>query len=214
MKTLFFCIAAMSLYSSLTPAFAVSIAQFNTAYSEDFNSLASTTTSSTTPVGWTFFESGSGGNTTYAAGTGSGTGGNTYSFGASGSGERALGSLQTGTVVPSFGVSFQNDSLSVISTLEIAYRGEQWRLGALGRADRLDFQYSLDATSLTSGTWNDFSALDFIAPITTGSAGALDGNAAANSASISGTLSGLNWSQGSTLWFRWVDVDASGSTAG
>ena len=45
-----------------------------------------------------------------------------------------------------------------ITSLAISYTGEQWRLGQVdtGRAaDRLDFQLSTNATSLTTGTWTD-----------------------------------------------------------
>jgi uncharacterized protein len=204
--------AACAAFCSST--FAINISQFNVSYGENFNSLGSSGTSSTLPTGWALIESGTGGNTTYTAGTGSGTGGDTYSFGASGNSERALGTLQTGSVIPSFGASFQNATLATIASLQIAYTGEQWRLGAVGRSDRLDFQYSFDATSLTTGTWNDFNGLDFIAPITSGSTGALDGNAAGNRTLLSGTLSGLTWAQGGTLWLRWTDFNATGSDDG
>ena len=44
-----------------------------------------------------------------------------------------------------------------ITSLDIAYTGEQWRNGntAAARDDRLDFQYSTDATSLTTGAWTE-----------------------------------------------------------
>ena len=44
----------------------------------------------------------------------------------------------------------------------------------------MDFQYSLNATSLTTGNWIDVNALDFTAPVTTAVTGALDGNLGAN----------------------------------
>ena len=47
------------------------------------------------------------------------------------------------------GACFTNNTGAPVTALDIAYIGEQWRLGLAGRrADRLDFQYSLDATSL------------------------------------------------------------------
>ena len=51
-----------------------------------------------------------------------------------------------------------------MTSLAIAYTGEQWRLGATGRTDRIDFQYSLDATSLATGTWADVDNLNFSGP--------------------------------------------------
>ncbi|NDE62246.1 MAG: hypothetical protein EB038_08650, partial [Cyclobacteriaceae bacterium] len=47
-------------------------------YAQDFNVLASSSTSSTMPAGWIFLESGTNANTLYTAGTGSGNSGDTY----------------------------------------------------------------------------------------------------------------------------------------
>ncbi len=183
-------------------------------YFQDFDTLAVSGTSSTLPAGWEFSESGGSANTLYSAGTGSSTTGDTYSFGAAASSERALGGLQSGSVNPTIGASFTNDTGSTITSLSISYTGEQWRLGALSRTDKLDFQYSTDATSLTTGTWTDFDTLDFTGPTTTGSVGALDGNAAANRTAISGTISSLSITSGSTVYIRWNDFNPSGSDDG
>src|SRR6266540_3973637 len=113
------------------------------AYTQNFDTLASTGTSSVVPVGWKFAESSTNANTTYTAGTGSGNAGDTYSFGVSASTERAFGGLQSGSLVPIIGANFTNSIGSTITALAITYTGEQWRLGTLARTDRLDFQYSL-----------------------------------------------------------------------
>src|SRR6185436_1444018 len=102
------------------------------------------------------------------AGTGSGNTGDTYSFGATSNAERALGGLQSGSLNPTIGAAFTNNTGGTITSLAIDYTGEQWRLGATGRADRIDFQYSVNATSLTTGTWTDVNNLDFTGPITAG----------------------------------------------
>ncbi len=98
--------------------------------------------------------------------------------------------------------------------MSVSFTGEQWRLGAPSRLDRLDFQYSLDATSLTTGTWTDFNSLDFSTPNTLGSAGGRDGNVAGNRTGLSDVIDGLSIGAGSTFWFRWVDVDATSSDDG
>ena len=124
----------------------VALTTINGQYTQNFNTLASTGTTndvSTLPVGWTFVESGTNANTTYAAGTGSSNTGNTYSFGLDAS-DRSLGGLQSGTLIPTLGARFVNNTSTIINSLQITYWGEQWRLGTSGRADRLDFQYSLD----------------------------------------------------------------------
>jgi hypothetical protein len=154
-------------------------------------------------------------NEQYAFDDGGSTTGDTYSYGDDASTERALGGLQSGTLVPSFGASFTNTTGQNVTSVTINYTGEQWRLGQAGRTDRLDFQYSTDATSLTTGTWTDVNTLDFTAPITGPTVGALDGNAAANRTTIGPiVISGINLSNGSAIWIRWNDLNATGSDDG
>lgn len=189
----------------------------NSPYQQQFDSLASAGTTNdiaTLPAGWTFSESGTNANTTYAAGTGSSNAGNTYSFGLT-AGDRALGGLLSGSLNPTVGAGFVNHTGSTITALQIQYRGEQWRLGATGRAaDRLDFQYSIDAASLTSGTWTDIDALDFISPVTTGTVGALNGNDTLNNTNITFTIDGLSIDEGETFYLRWLDFNVASSDDG
>jgi len=192
----------------------VSITSLGTTVTQDFNTLATSGTSSTVPTGWAFLETGANANLTYTGGTGSSNAGETYSFGAAASTERAFGGLRSGSLVPVIGAQFTNNSGGTITSLSITYTGEQWRLGTLNRADRLDFQYSTNATALNAGTFTDVDALDFTAPTTTGTVGALDGNAAANRTSISFTITGLSIPSGSSFWIRWNDIDASGADDG
>jgi uncharacterized protein len=204
------CLAAVSANTS-SPA---GITSFGVAISENFNTLSSTAASSSTPAGWGFVESGSNANATYGVGTGSGNAGDTYSFGATGSTERAFGGLLSGSLTPTIGAAFTNHTGGTITSLAISYTGEQWRLGAVGRPDRLDFQYSTDATALNNGTWTDVNALDFNAPVSAGPTGALDGNLAANRAAISSTISGLSIAGGATFFVRWSDFNAAGADDG
>jgi hypothetical protein len=183
--------------------------------SENFNSLPTTGTSSTLPIGWLFAETGTNANLTFTAGTGSSTTGDTYSFGSAASTDRAFGGLLSGSLTPTIGARFTNNSGATITSLDISYTGEQWRLGAVARgADRLDFQYSTDATGLTTGTWTDVNALDFSSPNVTSGAGALDGNAAANRSAISSTITGLSIPNGATFYIRWNDFNVSSSDDG
>lgn len=204
---------ALLIAAVVSPLSAVTIDQFNVSYQENFDTLA-TVTSSSMPPGWEFSETGSSANTTYGVGTGSSATGNTYSFGAASSTERALGALRTSGVAAEFGTVVTNNTGNTITQLTIQFTGEQWRLGALGRVDQLDFAYSLDGTSITTGSWLDVDALDFVAPTTTGATGALDGNAVENSLLITHTITGLNLTSGASLWLRWNDFDASGSDDG
>jgi hypothetical protein len=186
------------------------------AYAQDFNTLAASGTSTALPSGWVLRETGTNANGVYTAGTGSGNAGDSYSFGAAAAAERALGGIRSGSLVPSMGACFSNNTGAAISALDIAYVGEEWRLGTLARgSDRLDFQYSLNATSLADGTWVDLDALDFVTPNLTGaSVGARDGNAAAFRTALSTTLDALSIPAGATIWIRWNDFDASGADDG
>ncbi len=190
----------------------VSLATINQAYTQNFDSLAVTGTSNVTPQGWGFNETGTSLDTNYRAGDGTANSGDTYSFGSNS--DRAFGTLQSGSLIPVIGACFTNNTGSPITSLEIAYTGEQWRLGTVTRVDRLDFQYSVDATSLTTGSWANFDTLDFSSPNTTASVGALDGNLAANKTAITGKITGLNIANGATVFIRWTDFNATGADDG
>jgi predicted extracellular nuclease len=182
---------------------------------QDFSALASTGAGTAVPDGWAFNETGTNADVSYATGTGSGTAGNTYSFGSLAvPADRAFGTLQSGSLVPTIGAAFTNTTGGTITSLDVAYTGEQWRLGTAGRgADRLDFQYSLNAGDLATGTWTDVDALDFSTP-NTSAVGAVDGNTAGNRTAISATIAGLAVPAGATFWIRWTDFNASGADDG
>tara|TARA_R110002049_G_scaffold185580_3_gene353826 strand:+ start:55492 stop:58680 length:3189 start_codon:yes stop_codon:yes gene_type:complete len=183
-------------------------------YTQSFDSLASSGTSSSLPSGWHLYETDTNADSTYAASDGTPNSGNTYSFGDSGSSERALGSLRSGSLEPIIGAAIRNSTGANLSSMTIGFHGEQWRRGTSGRSDHLDFQYSLNASGLSDGTWIDVDALDFESPTTSGAIGALDGNAPGNGSDLSATIGGLNIPNGSTFWIRWVDANASGADDG
>ncbi len=195
------------------PGSSISLTTPGTAYTENFDTLSNTAASGITPAGWGFIETGSNADTNYGVGAGASNAGDTYSFGASGNTDRAFGGLQSGSLVPTIGACYTNNTGGVITSLAISYTGEEWRLGTAGRADQIDFQYSTNATALNSGTWTDVDALDFSTPGTT-TAGAKDGNAAANRTAINSTITGLNIPNGATFFIRWTDFNASGSDDG
>lgn len=192
----------------------VMIDNLATPYKQDFDSLANTGTSSALPAGWLFAESGQGANTTYAADNGSSNSGNTYSYGATGSTERAFGTLLSGSVTPTIGAYFSNNSGNTITSITINYIGEEWRLGAAGRVDTLNFQYSTTATGLISGSFINADSLDFATPNTTATAGAIDGNIAANRVQKSYTITGLSIVSGTTFFIRWQDVNVTSNDDG
>lgn len=192
----------------------VSITSTTTAYTQNFNTLRATAgTSTTLPTGWRLLETGSGANTSYASDAGATATGNTYSYGTGTNTERAFGALRSGSVIPVLGVQVRNSTGQTITSITITYTGEQWRCGATGRTDQLDFQYSTNATSLSTGTWTDNNTLDFVSPSTT-TTGAKDGNAAANRAVKTAIITGLNIANNGLFWLRWNDADATGADDG
>ncbi|AQG79373.1 endonuclease/exonuclease/phosphatase family protein [Spirosoma montaniterrae] len=198
-------------------AWAQSVSLTGATYSESFNTLATSGTANTSlPTGWTLVETGTNANGQYRVGTGSNNAGDTYSFGLDGNNERAFGGLRSGSLVPLIGASFTNNTGGIITSITINYTGEQWRLGTASRgaADRLDFQYSLNATSLSAGTYTDVDALDFITPNLAGTVGARDGNDAANRTAVSNTITGLSIQPGATFWIRFTDFDVTNSDDG
>jgi uncharacterized protein len=186
--------------------------------SENFAGLSnSITPSGTLPIGWYLTESNTGAaaDGLYVVGTGSGNGGGAYSFGASGAGDRALGSLGSGTVSPiQYGSRLVNNTGSVITSITISYEGEMWRRGSTTAASNegLTFAYSLDATNLTTGTFTNVPGLAFTSPLDSCSStlnAATVGNNSECRRLITATISGLSVADGQAVWIRWTDVDSS-----
>jgi predicted extracellular nuclease len=203
------------VFSFITPVIGqISLTGAN--YTQDFNTLANTgTTNNLTIPGWLLTETGGGArdNEQYAFDNGGSNTGDTYSYGTTSATERALGGLRSGTLIPVVGAWFTNNTGAALSSISISYTGEEWRLGTAARTDRLDFQYSLNATDLVTGTWVDVDALDFTTPNTV-TTGAKDGNLPANQTAISNTITGLSIPNGASFFIRWNDLDASGADDG
>lgn len=196
----------------------VSLTTIGSAATQNFDTLSNTagsTTNNLTITGWFMTETGGGArdNEQYAVDTGASNTGDTYSYGAAASIERALGGYRSGTLIPNFGACFTNNSGQTIRTLNVSYTGEHWRLGTISRTDQINFEYSLNATSLTTGTWTAQPSLNFVSP-TTAVAGAKDGNDPANRTALNSAITGLSIANGATFWIRWTDLDASGADDG
>lgn len=185
-------------------------------YTQDFNSLANTGTGitwtdNTTIPGW--YSS----RVIYNAGNGGSNAGALYSFGATGSADRALGSIgsgSTGTVL--YGARFVNNTGGAVTSLKVAYKGEQWRNGGVAAVQTVNFAYQSGASvaSLSTGDWTAVTNLNFNSPVTGTTASALDGNLPANSTIVVYTIHGLNIPAGNELMIRWEDIDHSGADHG
>ncbi|HWU51968.1 MAG TPA: ExeM/NucH family extracellular endonuclease, partial [Tahibacter sp.] len=212
LASLLFCLPSLGL------AQCVSLTTIGSASTQNFDTLsnvAGSTTNNLTIPGWFMTESGGGArdNEQYAVDTGASTTGDTFSYGAAGSTERALGSLRSGTLIPLFGACYTNNTGVTLTSLDVAYTGEEWRLGTVSRTDQLNFEYSTNATDLVTGTWTNVTALNFVTP-DTATAGAKNGNAAADRTALSASIGSLSIANGATFWIRWNDVDASGADDG
>lgn len=203
---------ALTRWPASTAGTSISLPTSGAVYTQNFDALATSGTSANLPVGWGLSEAGSAADTNYRAGDGTGNTGDTYSFGTNS--DRAFGALQSSSVTPTIGACFTNNTGAPITSMVISFTGEQWRLGTAGRADRLDFQYSADATSLKDGSWMNVDALDFESPVTEGATGAKNGNDPANRKTISANITGLNIATGATVFIRWTDFNASGTDDG
>ena len=196
----------------------VSLTTIGTAATENFDTLSNTagsTTNTTLPTGWYITETGGGArdNEQYAVDTGASTTGDTYSYGAAAATDRALGGLQSGTLIPVFGAKFTNNTGVTITSLDIAYTGEEWRLGTAARTDQINFEISTNATDLSTGTYTGVAALNFVTPDTV-TIGAKNGNAAADRTAISATIPSLSIANGASFFIRWTDTNASGADDG
>jgi hypothetical protein len=163
----------------------------------------------------------------------SGAPGNTgsfYSFGASSTTERALGDIGANTLAPDgqtgndagniyIALRISNNTGQTLDSFTLSYTGEQWRDGGTSTAETMAFGYSTIATAGTNdATFFGFSSnitsvasLGWTTPKATATAGALDGNNAANRVIVSAvTITGLNWQPGTDLWLRWTDPQLSG----
>jgi len=197
----------------------ISLTTLGSAYTQNFDILANTgTTNNLTVNGWYLDETGSStrNNGQYAAGGGSDNTGDTYSFGALYDTERAFGGLLSSTLNPTIGAQFTNNTGATITSLDISYIGEMWRAGVANRgaADRLDFQLSTTATSLTTGSWVDYNSLDYNSSNINTTLGAVRGNAPGNQTAISFSITDLSIPNGASFWIRWLDFNISNSDDG
>src|SRR6188768_1795020 len=103
----------------------VSLTTMGAASTQNFDTLsnvAASTTNNLTLTGWFMTESGGGArdNEQYGVDTGGSTTGDTYSYGAAAATDRALGALRSGTLVPTFGACFTNNTGAPIASVTVA----------------------------------------------------------------------------------------------
>ena len=228
--------AIVMALAAAAQAGAADVSFTGTTYSQNFDGLPSSPSTTTTITGkgphsfstvsatglegWYFGNPlGSSGNTEFRAqdgSLGSSGGRGVISFGTTSSAERALGAVPTSNQISRFGVLMVNNSGATINALDVAFTGEQWRIGdTTSGANTLAFEYGI-ATSINAASLSSFAGLSFSSVVVAGPPPetALNGNLVANQASRSGTLTGLNWGSGQTLAMRWTMNDLSGQDDG
>ena len=202
----------------------VSITTLGVPYTQSFDTLPAsgmaTWTNNSTIPGWFHARTGTG--TTIVANDGSSNAGNLFSYGTGTTTDRALGSLGSGNAAIGnlfWGVRLQNNSGATINSLEITYTGEQWRNSAAA-AQTIAFSYLIGSPTVT-GSLAEFQtagvtipSLDFTSPITGGTAGALNGNLAANRVTVTFIITGLSIPNGTEVMLRWSDPDHTGADHG
>jgi hypothetical protein len=177
-------------------------------------------------------EGGTNGHQRFRVSSAAATTGAFYSFGNNNSsapfdpdgGDRALGVINSNVITTTtatnpavaienyqayIGLRLTNDTGSVLRSFDVRFAGEQWRNAGVNAVQKLDFQYSLTAGSVSdpNASFVDVDALDFASPTVGTTAAGLNGNDAANRRVIAGTVDGFEWAPGQTLWLRWVDVN-------
>ena len=205
----------------------VSLTTLGSPSTQNFNSLTSVPanniawTDNSTVAGWYSTR------TTFNAGTGTSNTGALWDFGVAGVNavtDRALGGIASGGTGTFYWAGcFTNNTGSALTSVDIAYIGEQWRDGgaAVPVSQPMVFEYQTaaagtitDADTPTTG-WLTVAALDFVSPTftNTGVGVLLDGNAAANRTAKAATIT-VAVPVGNQFWVRWRDVNDGGNDHG
>lgn len=212
----------------------IAVADATFAYSQSFDSLASTGSSAvtwtndSTIAGWSLFNKNKAAISTYNVDNGSSNTGAFRSYGSTGGSDRALGgfasggtyfgSPASGAVAGWIAVAFTNTSATAFTGFNIAFQGEQWRDGgaATPAAQKMTLEYGFGATFDAVGTWTaPGGSFDWSSPVIAnkGSGAAVDGNAAGKVTGLGGTVT-TAWASNDTLWVRWVEKNDAGNDHG
>lgn len=152
---------------------------------------------------------------------GSSTTGGGYLFNAghsNNSSDRALGLIYSSTTGPlGFGLRFVNNTGVTITSLDVSYAGEQWRVGGSSTSvvpNTLEFDYmkASRATNVRNGSYISHPALNFTSPNTNPLIyqTEIDGNQSANRVLLSSSIS-VTILPGEEIMLRWIDnVDDPG----
>ncbi|MFD2245705.1 T9SS type A sorting domain-containing protein [Pontibacter ruber] len=200
----------------------VSMGRFITTYSQNFNGLPASGTGTWDDgqyyfPGWTVKRTVA--SSTITANSGGSNTSGLYSYGSTGTSDRALGSISS---IPSglkvsaqfaYGLLLQNNAGTSITSLDISFFGEQWRVSnSTAPEHKLVFSYAIsdDPSSFNlspaNTNWTVVPALEFRSPKYKVSGGALDGNLPENKRFLTASLP-IVIPNGHYIMLRWVDYD-------
>lgn len=222
---------ATAALAAVLPAHAdISVPTSSFTYSENFDTLTTSTTAQAwvndgTLPGWSLLVSTGAAAATIAADTGASNAGTFRSYGSSGSTERALGVVASGgayfgspasNAIADFTVlALRNDSGTTLDNFTLAYEGEQWRNGGNTSTQSLALQYGFGSSYATVAGWSTpGGTFDFVSPVVGATAAAVDGNVAGKVTGLGGSVSGITWLAGESLFIRWVDLNDVGNDHG
>lgn len=220
---------AILLAAAANAQAAISVDSVGFTYSQDFDSLTTSTTATpwandSTLPGWSLFISTLADAPTIVAGNGGGNAGSFYSFGGTGSADRALGGTASGgayfgspasnAVAGYIAVAFTNNSGGVLDGFTLGFNGEQWRNGGNTAAQNMVLEFGVGASFGTVGTWTAPAGLTWASPVVGATGAAVDGNTAGLVSGLSASFTQLAWAPGDTLWLRWIERNDGGNDHG
>lgn len=214
------------LVLTLSPQTHAQFSLTGTNYTQNFDSLGTNASAvwanNTTLSGW--FALGALTNpVTIAAQTGSGVTGLLANFSSvQTNSNRSLGwvfanSIGAAGTYASIGFGLSNASGLNFDSFSLSYTGREWR-GYSNNTPVLSFQYKIggtfdnDPTNSLTGSWTDFSSLNFVLPVTNNNA-QVNGLNSPNFTAISNTVTGLTWGTNQVLWLRWRQQNLAGTDA-
>ena len=202
-------ILSIVISSVLTLNAAAQIEYTGGTYTQNFNGLqndAIYTNYTTLPTGWQVSHGSyvwTNGTTGYSNNYG------TYAFAsATSSIDKSLSLVVGSTGQAYFGAQLLNTTDHALTSFTLSYYAEQWVIAAVTASDQsIPFEYSIGATSLTSGTYISVASLTMHSIYDgDGNFSVLDGNSSQNRTLILFTVTGIDWEPNQDLWLRWDGV--------
>ena len=228
-KTLFILFGFMTIGFINSAKGFVEIKDISQPYTQNFDSLASTSSSidffpDETIPGWRGVYSTNGVGSYDVEGLFNTDGSNyvlipwMYSSGLVGDDDRALGAYPGPVIFTTrvyefyYGVGFVNHTSKTLNSFLLSYHGEQWS-DTTTNPQKLQFFYRIGNNDFTAdnSSWTPLSSLNFEAPVVNGVGTELNGNSAANSKTIKAIIKGLSIPAGGTFWLRWFHGNQPGA---